>query len=204
MKGNNIQLLAQGSPSSIKGKMILKNVKIEDLAILNNLLLFINTSPALINPFLAIPSVVGMASNGGFNLTGYRIIDGVLDFDYHKNKKLLDITKLQTVGNGIDFEGSGTIDINTGSINSFVNLIFLKDYSKIVGAIPIVNYVLLGKNKRVETKVNIFGNLNNPKISTNLTKDAFSVPLNIARRILTSPSDFVNFLKDLNKTESNK
>jgi len=74
--------------------MILKNVKIEDLAILNNLLLFINTSPALINPFLAIPSVLGMASNGGFNLTGYRIIDGVLDFDYHKNKKLLDITKL--------------------------------------------------------------------------------------------------------------
>ena len=204
LKGNNIQLLAQGNPSSIKGKMILKNVKIEDLAILNNLLLFINTSPALINPFLAIPSVLGMASNGGFNLTGYRIIDGVLDFDYHKNKKLLDITKLQTVGNGIDFEGSGTVDINNGSINSFVNLIFLKDYSKIVGAIPIVNYVLLGKNKRVETKVNIFGNLNNPKISTNLTKDAFSVPLNIARRILTSPSDFVNFLKDLNKTKANK
>ena len=204
LKGNNIQFLAKGTPASIKGKMILKDVKVEDLAILNNLLLFINTSPALINPLLAIPSVVGMATTGGFNLTGYRVIDGVLNFDYHQDKKLLDITKLVTVGNGIDFDGNGTVDLNTGTIKSTINLIFLKDYSKIVGAIPIVNYVLLGKDKRVETKVNIFGPLDNPKISTNLTKDAFSVPLNIAKRVLTSPVEFVNFLKDLGKEEPKK
>ncbi len=204
LKGNNMLFLAKGTPASIKGKMILKDVKIEDLAILNNLLLFINTSPALINPLLAIPSVVGMATTGGFNLTGYRMIDGVLNFDYHQDKKLLDITKLITVGNGIDFDGSGTVDLNAGTIKSKINLIFLKDYSKIVGAIPIVNYVLLGKDKRVETKVNIFGPLENPKISTNLTKDAFSVPLNIAKRVLTSPVEFVNFLKDLGKDEPKK
>ena len=204
LKGDNIQFLAKGTPASIKGKMILKNVKVEDLAILNNLLLFINTSPALINPLLAIPSVVGMATTGGFNLTGYRVIDGVLNFDYHQDKKLLDITKLITVGNGIDFDGSGTVDLNDGTIKSTINLIFLKDYSKIVGAIPIVNYVLLGKDNRVETKVNIFGPLDNPKISTNLTKDAFSVPLNIAKRVLTSPVEFVNFLKDLGKEEPKK
>lgn len=204
LKGKNIQFLAKGTPASIKGKMILKDVKVEDLAILNNLLLFINTSPALINPLLAIPSVVGMATTGGFNLTGYRVIDGVINFDYHQDKKLLDITKLVTVGNGIDFDGKGTVDLNTGTIKSKVNLIFLKDYSKIVGAIPIVNYVLLGKDKRVETEVNIFGPLDNPKISTNLTKDAFSVPLNIAKRVLTSPVEFVNFLKDLGKEEPKK
>lgn len=204
LKGNGMLFLANGTPESINGKMIFKNVKIEDLAILNNLLLFINTSPALINPLLAIPSVVGMASNGGFNLTGYRIVDGVLTFDYNQDKKLLDIKKLVTVGNGIDFDGSGIIDINTGTIKSSVNLIFLKDYSKIVGAIPIVNYVLLGKDKRVETKVNIFGPLDNPKISTNLTKDAFSVPLNIAKRVLTSPVEFVNFLKELGEDKPKK
>ena len=197
LSGNNMQFLANGTPESIKGKMILKDVKIEDLAILNNLLLFINTSPALINPLLAIPSVVGMATNGGFNLTGYKLIDGLLEFDYHQDKKILDINRVSTVGNGIDFDGSGKIDLNTQTIDSNINLIFLKDYSKVVGAIPIVNYVLLGDDKRVETKVNIFGALNNPKISTNLTKDAFSVPVNIAKRVLTSPVEFVNFLKKL-------
>ncbi|MBU3013584.1 AsmA-like C-terminal domain-containing protein [Poseidonibacter lekithochrous] len=204
LKGNNILFLAKGTSESIKGKMIFKNVKVEDLAILNNLLLFINTSPALINPLLAIPSVVGMTTSGGFNLTGYRIIDGVLTFDYNQDKKLFNIEKLVTVGNGIDFDGSGIIDVDKGTLDSHVKLIFLKDYSKIVGAIPIVNYVLLGKDKRVETKVNIFGPLENPKISTNLTKDAFSVPLNIAKRVLTSPSEFVDFLKDLGKEEPKK
>jgi len=199
LKGDNILFLASGTAELLKGKMILKNVKIEDLAIINNLLLFINTSPALINPLLAIPSVVGMATTGGFNLTGYRVIDGLLEFEYNKNKKFLDIKKLITVGNGIDFDGKGQIDINTGTLKSEINLIFFKNYSKVVGAIPIINYVLLGKDKRVETKVNIFGPLNNPKISTNLTKDAFSVPVNIAKRVLNSPSEFVDFLKDLKK-----
>ena len=199
--GSDIQFLASGTQDSLNGKMLLKNVKIEDLAILNNLLLFINTSPALINPFLAIPSVVGMATNGGFNLTGYRIIDGLLDFEYNKSKKHLNIKKLITSGNGIDFDGKGQIDIDKGTLQSQIKLIFLKDYSSVVGSIPIVNYVLLGKDKRVETMVNIFGPLNNPKISTNLTEDAFSVPVNIAKRVLTSPGAFVEFLKELGKDE---
>ena len=42
--------------NSLKGKVILTNTKIEDLAIINNLLIFIHTSPALLNPLLAVPS----------------------------------------------------------------------------------------------------------------------------------------------------
>ena len=43
--------------------------------------------------------------------------------------------------------------------------------------------------------VDVFGPLNNPKIKTNLTKDAFSVPLNIGKRILKSPIELFNFIK---------
>ena len=57
-----------------------------------------------------------------------------------------------------------------------------------------MNYVLLGNNNRVETQVNLFGDLGNPKISTNLTTDAFSVPVNIAKRILSSPSMLLDFI----------
>lgn len=80
-------------------------------------------------------------------------------------------------------------------MDSEVKLIFLKDYSKIVGAIPVVNYVLLGENNRVETKVNIFGELENPQISTNLTKETFSLPVNVAKRILSSPAALLDFIK---------
>ncbi|QKJ23381.1 AsmA family protein (DUF3971 domain) [Poseidonibacter lekithochrous] len=196
VKGGTLMLLANGKKDDLKGKLILTNVKVDDLAILNNLLLFIHSSPALINPLLAVPSVVGMASNKGFTLTGYEISDGVLEFTLDKVKNRLDITKLVTVGNGIDFDGTGSVDINTLTIDSNIKLVFFKNYSKLVGAIPVVNYVLLGKNKRVSTQVKVFGPLNNPKISTNLTKDAFSVPLNIGKRILNSPIELFDFIKN--------
>jgi hypothetical protein len=193
-EGGNLLFLASGDINNLEGKMIIKDSNIDDLAILNNLLIFIHTSPALINPFLAIPSVVGMATTSGFNLTAYKIINGSVEFNYSKEKELLDIKKLVTVGNGIDFDGKGKVNLNDMTISSDIKLIFLKDYSKIVGAIPVVNFVLLGDNNRVETQVNVFGDLDNPKISTNLTKDAFSVPMNIVKRILTSPSALYDFI----------
>ena len=197
-------LLAKGTADDLKGKLILEDTKVEDLALLNNLLLFIHSSPALINPFLIIPSVVGLASKKGFNLTGYQIVDGIMEFKYNKSKNILDINKFVTLGNGIDFDGKGSIDLNRNEIKSKIKLIFFKNYSNLVGLIPVVNYVLLGKNKRVETEVDIFGPLNNPKISTNLTSDAFSVPLNIAKRILTSPIEFIKFLEENENSEKDK
>jgi hypothetical protein len=193
-QGGNLLLLANGDINNLNGKLMIKNSNIADLAILSNLLIFIQTSPALINPFLAIPSVVGMATNSGFNLTAYKILDGSIEFNYSKEKELLDIKKLVTVGNGIDFDGKGKVNLNDMTITSDIKLVFFKDYSKIVGAIPVVNFVLLGDNNRVETRVNVFGDLDNPKISTNLTKDAFSVPVNIVKRILTSPSALYDFI----------
>ena len=193
-EGGKLMLLANGDINNLNGKLIIENSNIKELAILNNLLLFIQTSPALINPFLAIPSVVGMATNDGFNILAYKIVNGTIEFNYSQEKELLDIKKLVTVGNGIDLDGNGSINLKDMILQSDVKLIFLKDYSKIVGMIPVVNYVLLGETNRVETKVNIFGDLSNPKISTNLTKDAFSVPLNITKRILNSPGLLYDFI----------
>jgi hypothetical protein len=205
-EGGNLLLLANGDINNLNGKLMIKDSNIADLAILSNLLIFIQTSPALINPFLAIPSVVGMATNSGFNLTAYKITNGSIEFNYSKEKELLDLKKIVTVGNGIDFDGKGKINLKDMTINSDIKLVFLKDYSKIVGAIPVVNFVLLGDNNRVETKVNVFGDLTNPKISTNLTKDAFSVPMNIVKRILTSPGALLDFVsgKETEEEKENK
>lgn len=198
LSGGKLMFLANGTKNNLKGKIIINNTKIDDLAIINNLLLFIQTSPALINPFLAIPSVVGVAKDG-FNFTSYLVRKGKIEFIYNKEKESIKIKKLITVGNGIDFDGQGIINLKDLTINSKVKLIFFKDYSSIVGIIPVVNYVLLGNNKRVETQVDIKGSLENPKLSTNLTKDTFSVPVNILKRIITSPLELFNFIKEQNK-----
>lgn len=196
VKGGSFVLEANGNINDLNGKLFIKDSNIADLAVLNNLLIFVHSSPALINPLLAIPSVVGMATNSGFNITGYKIVDGSMVFNYSKEKELLEIRKLITTGNGIDFDGYGNIDLNTMMLTSNIKLIFLKDYSKIVGIIPVVNYVLLGDNNRVETEVNLHGKLEDPEVSTNLTKDTVNIPINIGKRILNSPSKILDFIKE--------
>ncbi|MDD4330057.1 MAG: AsmA-like C-terminal domain-containing protein [Aliarcobacter sp.] len=193
--GGNLMFYASGYMNDLNGKFIIENSNVEGVTILNNLLLFIQTSPALINPLLAIPAVVGLATNSGFNLLAYNIVDGTIEFNYNKDKELLDVTKLITIGNGIDFDGSGIVDLKNDTIDSNIKLIFFKDYSKLIGMIPVINYVLLGDNNRVETEVNLNGNSDNPKISTNLTKDTISAPMNIGKRILSFPSIFFDFIR---------
>lgn len=187
IKGGNVNLTASGKNGVISGRADLKNTKIIDLAILNNLLLFINTSPGLINPLLAVPSLVGMATSGGFDLQGYKVIKGKVDFSYNFKNKYLNMNKIFTKGNGIDFDGFSTIDFKNSKVNSKLKLIFFKNYSKIVGAVPVLNYILLGDEKRVDTQVEIYGTLDKPKYKTKLAKDGVSAPVNLIKRIILSP-----------------
>ena len=202
--GGNLMFYANGYMNNLNGKLIIENSNVEGVTILNNLLLFIQTSPALINPLLAIPAVVGLATNSGFNLLAYNIVDGTIEFNYNKDKELLDVKKLITIGNGIDFDGSGIVDLKNNIIDSNIKLIFFKDYSKLVGMVPVINYVLLGDNNRVETEVNLNGSLSDPDISTNLTKDTISVPMNIGKRILSFPSILFDFIRGKDSIEEEK
>jgi hypothetical protein len=196
VEGGNINIDAEGLNDIIKGKATIEDSKIVDLAILNNLLILINTSPGLINPLLAIPSVVGMATNDGFNLNGYRIVNGTIDFVYDVNNKFLNMEKIFTKGNGIDFDGFMTINFNTFDIDSKMKLVFFKNYSKIVGAIPVVNYILLGDENRVSTQVEIYGTLDEPKYKTKFVKEGATAPLNLIKRIIISPLKLFDTIDD--------
>ncbi len=191
IKDGNVNLTASGKDDKVIGYANLNETKIIDLAILNNLIILINTSPAIINPFLAIPSVVGMATNGGFNLNGYRIIEGRVDFSYDFKNKYLNMNHIETKGNGIDFDGNMTIDFQTSNVDAILKLIFFKDYSKLVGYIPVVNYVLLGDEKRVDTEVIISGTLDEPEYKTNLINEGVTAPVNFIKRLITTPIDLL-------------
>ncbi len=196
VKGGTVNISASGEDGKIYGTAFLEKNRILDLAILNNLLILINTSPGIINPFLAIPSVVGMATNDGFNLNGYRVIEGRVDFSYDFNSKFLNMEKITTKGNGIDFDGNATINFDNSKIDSKLNLVFLKDYSKIVGSIPVINYVLLGDENRVDTEVEIFGTLEEPKYKTKLLEEGVSAPVNFLKRVITSPIKILKSIGD--------
>lgn len=187
-------LSATGTNDVLTGRVDTTNTKIKDLALINNLITFVNTTPAIINPLLAIPTLVGMANNKGFNLTGYKIVEGHLDFIYDLNQELFYMENLQTVGNMTDFKAYGLIDLNKKEIDSNVTLIFLKDYSKIIDYVPVLNYLFLGDEKNISTQLQITGNLNDPQIQTNLTQDAAGAPINFIKRIFNLPAKGIEML----------
>ncbi|WP_258237583.1 AsmA-like C-terminal domain-containing protein [Arcobacter sp. CECT 9188] len=187
MSGGKLDFYANGIIDNLKGKMLIRESNIKNLSILSNIMFFLESSPALINPFLAIPSLFGLNQLGI-----YQVKDGIVEFEYNHGAKILDIKNLHTSGNGIDFEGEGVVNLSTNQINSKLKLIFMKGYSSIVEYIPLLNYILLGNDNRVETQINISGDLNNPTINTNLLKDGFNAPVNIFKRIFTTPSNLIN------------
>ena len=188
IKNGTFSLEASGHDKLISGKMLFNKNRLLNLTILNNLITLVNTTPALINPLLAIPAVYGMVTNGGFNLNGYAVNEGYVDFTYDFDNRVLNLIKIHTIGNSVDFDGYATLNLKDSYVNSSVNLIFMKDYTKIVNFIPGISYLFLGDDKRVSTKVDITGDLNNPKIETNLGKDSVSVPVDIFKRIINAPS----------------
>ena len=188
IKGGEISLLAVGQDEFLEGHVWLKENRILDLAILNNIITLVNTSPAIINPLLAIPALFDMVTNEGFNLNGYRVNKGDIDFSYNQRTKLLQLNTIKTKGNSVDINGVATIDLEASTVNSKLNMIFMKGYSSVVKKIPLLGYILLGEDKRIATQVDVTGSLESPKIETNVIKDSASIPIDVIKRIILSPA----------------
>ncbi|QNM89134.1 AsmA-like C-terminal domain-containing protein [Aliarcobacter cryaerophilus] len=196
LDGGKIDFFANGTTKSIKGKLIVEDSSLKNVTILNNIMFLVESSPAFINPLLAIPAVFGLNKLGI-----YKIKEGVVEFEYDNDKNLIDIKNLHTVGNGMDFEGKGVLDLNKKEVDATLNLVFLKTYSSVFEYIPIVNYILLGDEKRVETQIQLTGSLSDPVLTTNLFKDGFSAPLNIFKRVFTTPSNMIDNFNKFNQKD---
>ncbi|MEA3354764.1 MAG: AsmA-like C-terminal domain-containing protein [Campylobacterota bacterium] len=146
-----------------KGMIRFNDVDVRDLTILNNIIIFINTTPALINPLLALPSLYRL-SQSGFNTSKYNIQKGYLSFTYNEDKKLLNIYDIKTKSNFIDFRGSTKINLENKNIEGKIEISFFKDYASIIKKLPLINSFLLGDKGRIYTNINIYGDINDPKI----------------------------------------
>ncbi|MDX4040230.1 AsmA-like C-terminal domain-containing protein, partial [Aliarcobacter skirrowii] len=198
LQNGSIDMFASGTMQDLKGELFVKDSLIKDLSLINNILFFVQTSPALINPLFAIPSALNIN-----NIGNYSIQKGRVEFSYSNKTNILDLKNINVIGNGMDFEGNAKIFLDNHTIDSSLNLIFMKTYSNVVNVLPIVNYILLGDNKRVESKIHLSGDLSDPKIDSNFLKDSVNAPVNIFKRVINSPFDIFNSLmkKDEEKKE---
>ena len=161
-----------------QGFIKIKKGYIKELKAFNNILAFINLIPSLVT-FQAV----------GFSNKGYKIKNGFIEYIYHKD--ILYLKNILIKGENLSFDGNGYIDLKKQIIKMNVNVNLIV---KLLKDIPIVNYILLGKDGGITLKLTIDGSLKDPKVHSNTTSNIIQAPIGIIKRVLLTP--FRPFMND--------
>jgi len=156
------------------GKFDINSSYLVQMSAYNNLIALINTIPSM--AFFKSP---------GFNEDGYEIKKGNILFSRQGDILTLHIIELNGVS--ADIEGFGIVNLKDKTLEVDLQLKTLKDISGVIDKIPLVNYIVLGKDKSISTAIKLTGNLYDPKVETQVLQDSITSPFNILKRTIELP-----------------
>lgn len=188
-----------GNKTDLYGGIYVRDTTVKNVRILNNLISFINTTPAIITPILALPTLFRMGETG-FDMTGYPIRDGFVKFGYKYDTKMLTIPSFYTRSKMMDFKGKGYVDIANKKLEAGIDVIFLKDYSKFFNHIPLVGYIITGEDGNFVTNVDINGTFETQDFTTHAISNAAEGVVNMIKRTISIP--FMPFMDNAKKDET--
>ncbi|MDW7773506.1 MAG: AsmA-like C-terminal domain-containing protein [Desulfobulbaceae bacterium] len=180
-----IDVNLEGDSEGYNGYLRFSNVVIREYLLMNNILAFLNSIPAL-----------ATLSKPGFDQEGYRVKEGIVYFDLLNN--LLTIRQLRTDGTTVNCEAYGWIDFAERTLKLNMELITFMDYSKIINILPWAGYAILGEDGSLSTSLKIDGSLDEPQITTYMTRDIIMTPINVLRRTIEWP---FKILGEMGETE---
>ncbi len=187
LKGGKYTLhLAGDTQKQIEGKIVIEGGTLERFQGYNNIVAFLNAIPALV-----------ALSNPGFNDKGYKIKEGAIEYSII-NQNLIKLKSIRIVGGSSTIVGAGEINLATHLVSIDLAVQTAREIGKVVGAIPIVGYILVGDGKSVATGVTIRGSLDNPQVQSHAIKDMVSLPLGMIERLLKSPARLIEGSKKAN------
>ncbi|MGH1600996.1 AsmA-like C-terminal domain-containing protein [Campylobacter majalis] len=172
--GGKFKAKVVGLVDSFKGEVRFYDTYFTDYTFYQKLLSFIDSIPTLLS--LKTPD---------FNSNGFTAKNGKILFE--KNKNVLKFIAIKISGSSADILGSGEIDIKTGEININLELEFLKEASGIISNIPLINQIILGKDRTFSTLIKIRGTMSEPKYETQVLQDTLLAPFKIIRNVLQVP-----------------
>jgi len=195
-KNGYINLKINATPRDINGEIKFHKITVRNVRVLNNLITFINTTPAYFNPILALPTLFHLGETN-FSTNGYLIKKGSANFTYNLKDKLLKVSSIYTKGVMADFKGKLIANFANNKLSSKMQVIFLKDYSRIIKNIPILGYIIVGKDGNFETEVDISGSFEKQTFQTHILKNTTGGILNMIKRTISIP--LLPFVKNKDK-----
>ncbi|WP_415250104.1 AsmA-like C-terminal domain-containing protein [Sulfurimonas sp.] len=165
------KFMMSGTPREYDGLFTVENTTLLDYKVLNNILAFVNTIPALIT-----------FSRPNYNSKGLKFQIAYMKF---KSKEdLFTISDIYFDSKELDILGLGTASFKDNFINMELNL--KTDLGSSVSKVPLVGHLLMNKDS-ISTTLSITGELDNPDVSSLIAKDIAVAPLNILLRAITLP-----------------
>lgn len=160
---------------SFEGKIVFGNTYFKELQFHNQLISFIDTIPSL-----------ALFKSPTFNEKGLKVKKGVILFTRYKDD--IGVNALTFNGDSVDVLGVGDIDLKKNTIDAELELRMLKSASELISKVPILNQIILGKDRVIATQVVVKGSVDNPKFYSQIAKETLQLPFNIIKNIIEMPS----------------
>lgn len=159
------------------GDVHMQNTSFKGFAIVQNVIGLIDTIPSLV-----------MFRSPGLSAKGYEVKQGSIKLAL--NMQYVGLESIDLIGKSMDIQGSGFIELESQEVDMGLSISTLKNLSGILNKIPIVGYLLLGKDGKVTTQVSVCGTIQDPKTQVSLAQDLLKTPLKVLKRAFT-PVDIV-------------
>ena len=171
-------LRMSGEPGKMmKGMIALENGVMSNFKAYNNVIALINTIPAL-----------ATLSSPGFSAKGFVIKHGEIKFTVAEGK-ILTFDSVLIRGKSATISGDGIVNLETQKIDIDLAIQTAKGVGALVGKLPVVGYILTGKNRSFFTVgLHIGGTLEKPVTQTSPVKDVLMLPFKMLERTFDIPS----------------
>jgi len=181
LQNGRYSLTKTGNPQTVmKGEIIVEGGMMKNFKAYNNTLAFINTLPALVT-----------LHKPGYSSEGFKIISGVVTYRMIEGKKII-FDSIYIKGEVATIVGKGELDLVKKTMNINLGIQVAKDFGKMVGSIPLVGHILVGKDKSLTVGLKITGNIDKPQVNVSAMKDILSYPLELIKRTMEAPQELLS------------
>ena len=180
LKKGRYSLKISGDPDKVmKGHIIVEGGTLSNFKAYNNTLAFINTLPAL-----------ATLNSPGFSEKGFKIKEGVIEYRMIRDRIIFDSVYIK--GRAATIVGKGELNIKKRTITMKLAIQTARELGSFVGNLPLLGYILMGKDKSMTVGLKITGTLDKPKVQTTAAQDILTLPLQILKRTIESPAHIIN------------
>jgi len=177
--GGTLSFTGSGNTEKFNARFKVQDTLLEDYGVMNNVLAFLDTIPALIT--FSVPD---------YNTEGMFVDSALLDLTYADT--VYTVNSFDVNSSVLTIRGVGKASISEDTIDLTLNL--LTQWRKNLSKIPLIGYVLVGDEKVPSIKLDVTGKLSDPDIQNSAFEEIVTLPFDIGFRVLSLPFQWMDDL----------